>query len=235
MATADGTTHIAATPHCNARYVFLPEENEAKILELQAAVGETPRILSGCDFHLSYENIQEVLRDRARSTINHKNHLLVEFDFHFVPQSMRQVFFELLSAGIIPVITHPERNQVIQRHPQLLFDWVTAGCLTQITAQSLAGRFGPRAERLSKLLLEHNLVHVIASDAHNLDSRPPRLSGCFDHIKKEYGETLAEELFRKHPQAIVDGKDVVSPRSPIDFKKPRKRSWLSRILSPNRY
>ena len=168
-----------------------------------------------------------MLRDRARFTINHKNHLLVEFDSHFIPQSMRQVFFDLLSAGIIPVITHPERNKVIQRHPQLLFDWVTAGCLTQITAQSLAGRFGPRAERLSKLLLEHNLVHVIASDAHNLDSRPLRLSGCFDHIKNEYGEALAEELFRKHPQAIVAGKEVVPSRSPIDFKKPKKRTWLS--------
>ena len=235
MAAADGTTHIVATPHSNARYIFLPEENEAKIAELQAAAGDTPRILAGCDFHLSYENIQEALRNHAPFTINHKNHLLVEFDSQFISPGMRQVFFELLSAGIIPVITHPERNQVIQQNLQLLCDWVTAGCLTQITAQSLTGRFGSRAQRLSRRLLEHNLVHVIASDAHDLESRPPRLSECFDLIKKEYGETLADELFRKHPQAILEGNDVVPGRSPTDFQKPRKRTWFSRILFPNRY
>ncbi len=88
---------------------------------------------------------------------------------------------------------------------------------------------------MSRRLLEHNLVHVIASDAHDLDSRPPRLSGCFDLIKKEYGETLADELFRKHPKAILEGNDVVPGRSPTDFQKPRKRTWFSRILFPNRY
>ena len=130
MAATDGTTHIVATPHSNSQYIFLPEKNKEKIAELQSHVGDTPKILSGCDFHLSYENIQEALQNPVPFTINHKNYLLVEFDSYVIPQTIQQVFFELLSIGIIPVITHPERNQVIQRHPQLVFDWVNSGCLS---------------------------------------------------------------------------------------------------------
>jgi len=235
MAATDGTTHIVATPHSNSQYIFFPEKNKKKISELQSHVGDTPKILSGCDFHLSYENIQEALRNPVPFTINHKNYLLVEFDSYVIPQTIQQVFFELLSIGIIPVITHPERNQVIQRHPQLVFDWVNSGCLIQVTAQSLTGRFGSKARQFSRRLLEHNLVHVIASDAHNIDSRPPLLSQCFNIIKTEFGDTLVDELFRKHPQAILEGKDVILNQSPKNFQKTRKRNWFSRIFSKNRY
>lgn len=230
MAADDGITHMVASPHCNVRFPFDPETNKSKIAELQAAVGETPQILPGCDFHFSYENLRAVREDRNRFTINGRNHLLVEFDEMVIPRNIRQIFFELLSADIVPVITHPERNYFLQNHPEVLYDWVQAGCSVQITAQSVMGKFGPQAQKAARKLLEHHLVHAVASDAHNTTSRPPRLTPCHEEIRKKYGDRTAEELFRANPQAMIDGNDLPAGREPLDPRASKKR-WFSRLFS----
>jgi len=95
MAAEDGITHTVATPHCNYRYTFDPELNRQKAAELQAAVGDVPKILLGCDFHLSYENVQDLLNNRAHFTINGSSYVLVEFAEHFIPQQFEQVLYEV--------------------------------------------------------------------------------------------------------------------------------------------
>ena len=230
MAVKDGITHIVATPHCNFHYPFRPEENAKQITELQAAVGETPKLYLGCDFHLSYENIQSIHKDSRKFTINGKKYLLVEFEGHTIPQYMRQIFFEMISGGIIPIITHPDRNYVLCRHPEILYDWVNAGCLSQVTAQSLTVDFGKTAQKAAQVLMEHNLVHAIATDAHNLTSRPPRLFSCYQKVAEQHGESVAEELFHKNPQAILEGNDVVWSRQPIELRKPKRHNWFFRLL-----
>ena len=178
MAAADGVTHLVATPHCNYRYPFDPDVNQAKIRELEAAIGDVPKLLSGCDFHLSYENIQQLVDGGGRRfTINQTGYLLVELDEHFVPQQFDQVFYQIQVAGFTPILTHPERNPVCARRPELLSSWVTRGCLVQVTAQSYMGGFGQAAEHLAEVWLEHNLIHFFASDAHDDTHRPPLSRG----------------------------------------------------------
>ena len=176
--------------------------------QLSAAAGNLIQIHLGCDFHLSYENVQDALQNPSKYTINNKTHLMVELPDLVIPESARSILSRLRSAGIIPVITHPERNIQMQAKVDILKQWVDDGCLLQITAQSLLGRFGPEAERCCHALLSGKLVHFIASDAHDCQDRPPRLDIAYRHVAQHYGAALAERLFRINPASVLTGAAV---------------------------
>jgi protein-tyrosine phosphatase len=226
MAGDDGITHLVATPHCNYEFPFQPEVNEEKLRELQQAVGDRPQLLLGCDFHLSYDNIQRVIQDRGSFTINKSRYLLVELDDHFIPENMNQVFYDLQVAGLIPILTHPERNPVFHRKPEILYDWVGRGCLVQLTAKSYTGGFGERARRLCEMWLERNLVHFFASDAHDTKYRPPLLSVCYERLAAAKGESEAERIMRRNPEAIIQGRALPPSPAPL-APKAAKRRWFS--------
>jgi protein-tyrosine phosphatase len=154
IAAESGTTDIVATPHANARFTFDPELIDRKIAELQAAAGPVPRIHRGCDLHLTVENIQDALAQPAKYTINNKRYLLVEFSDAFIPDTMHEIFDRFQAAGLTPVVTHPERNVLLRAQIDRLRSWVEKGCLVQITAQSLLGRFGRTARRSADQLLQ---------------------------------------------------------------------------------
>ncbi|MGH9354137.1 MAG: tyrosine-protein phosphatase [Terriglobia bacterium] len=228
MAGGDGITHLVATPHCNFRYAFDAEANRRKAAEMQAAVGAVPRILLGCDFHLSYDNIRRLDNEGRDFAVNGTQYILVEFDEHFIVEQMDHVFYDIQVAGFTPVLTHPERNPVCRRKIQGVYNWVTHGCLVQITAQSYTGGFGSEAQRATEQLLDLNLVHVVASDAHDPVHRPPLLSRAYAKMAAERGQALADLLFQKNPETIIFGRPFPPgppPRSPERKKSGRK--WLS--------
>ncbi len=208
MAAEAGTTDIVATPHSNLQYRFDPEVVERKIAELADAAGTAPRIHYGCDFHLSFDAIQDALQHPGRYAINHKSYLLVEFSELLIASSSSEIFDRMLAAGVAPVITHPERNWLLQQQVDGLRQWVEKGCLLQVTAQSLLGRFGSRALEFSEQLIEQGLVHVVASDAHDCEHRPPVLSEAFRHIARRYGNDEADRLFVRNPWAILEGEPI---------------------------
>jgi protein-tyrosine phosphatase len=214
MAAADGITHIVCTPHANTRYNFDPAVNQQKLAELQSRLNGKITLGLGCDFHLSFENIDDALKNRTKYTINGKRYLLVEFPELAIPPTMTDVFYEFLVAGIQPVITHPERNLTIQKHPGRLDEWIERGCLVQITASSLFGRFGRLAESFSRTLLKQDKVHFIATDAHNLDSRPPRMKEAYNLVAKQYGPETAQRLCVTNPKAAFFGEDLPSQPEP---------------------
>jgi protein-tyrosine phosphatase len=228
IAAKDGTTHLVATPHCNYIYTFNPDVNRQKIAELQSAVGEAPKLLLGCDFHLSYDNIQKILETPSDFTINNSSYLLVEFPDQFIPEQLDRVFYEIQVAGLTPIITHPERNPVFARKSGLLYHWVTHGCLVQVTAQSYSGRFGRPALRLAEAWLERNLIHFFASDAHDVKYRPPMLSECYRKVADSQGEETAQRLLTKNPEAVIRGTPMPPHPPPIASSKPEpKRRWFS--------
>ena len=228
IAAADGITHQVATPHCNYEYNFNAEVNRAKLAELQAAVGESPQLLPGCDFHLSYDNLQLLVEDPKRFTINGTDYLLVEFGDQFIPEQMDRVFYEMQCTSVQPILTHPERNPVFQQHPDLLYHWVTRGCLVQVTAKSYTGGFGRRARHFSELWLSQNLVHFFASDAHDSQHRPPVLSECHQKVKETRGLEVADLLLKHNPQAVIEGRPLPPGLDPIGPSRGKKqRSWIS--------
>src|ERR1039458_3898613 len=146
QAAAAGTADIVASPHANQDYAFDPLVVERKIGELQAAVGDAPRIHYGCDFHLTLENIDDALRSPGKYSIDHRGYLLVEFSDFLIPKTTGQIFARMMHVGLRPIVTHPERNQLLQRRLPELEAWVAQGAHLQVTAQSFLGRFGKTAK-----------------------------------------------------------------------------------------
>lgn len=209
VARENGTTDIVASPHSNSEFTYRPELVDHKIRELTAAIGGSPRILRGCDFHLSVDNLDHLLDQPGTYTINGKQYLLVECpDFH-VGKHTETVLQRLVESEIVPVVTHPERNPVLQRNLKRVEEWVELGCLVQVTALSITGGFGRSASAACNKLLERSMVHVVASDAHDPKHRSPNLDTARKAIRSRYGDDAAEILFTESPRNIIEGLPVV--------------------------
>ncbi len=208
MAVRDGITHIVCTPHANDRFFYSREKNEALLAELRKRVTSDITFGLGCDFHLSYDNIQDALDFPGRYAINGRKYLLVEFAETSIPESTTDNMYELIVSKQRPIITHPERNPVLQKQPERLAAWIREGALVQVTAASFTGRFGRTAKATAEKLMRRNWVHFLATDAHNLESRPPVMSVGFEHVRNHYGQEAAERLCITNPRAVFDGLEL---------------------------
>lgn len=209
IAQEDGITHIVATPHINSgRFdnddVNIMEglallkkiiiENNLSIqvaaaCELRIDVGHMNRLKAGLIPHFSnYEGLKVIL---------------LEFPHSHIPPGSENFIKWLFSNGYKPIIAHPERNRDLLRQPSLLKSFISLGCLTQLTAGSITGQFGPEIESFSFQLLKENKVSVVASDAHNIKRRPPILSKAYKLVASEFGEKTATSLFIENPRAIT--------------------------------
>jgi len=203
-ALADGITHMVATPHANDRYHYDREYLQGLVARLQELVGENPRILLGCDFHLSYENLQDAFVNPTRYVIGNTHYMLVEFSNFSVPQNTTDTFLKLGDRGITPVITHPERNPILRESLQRVVEWAEQGCVVQMTGSALTGFWGDRTRRAAEWLLEHHAAHVLATDAHDPEKRVPILSAARDAAAEIVGEEIAEALVNGNPNAIIN-------------------------------
>jgi protein-tyrosine phosphatase len=227
LAAESGTTDIVATPHSDLRYQFDPDLVATRIAELQARMGDKINIHRGCDFHLFYDNIENCKSDRSRFTINGHRYLMVEFADSQIPKTIAGIFREMIQNDITPVITHPERNALLMKRVSDLVAWVRAGCLIQVTAQSFTGRFGKSAEEGARRLMKQNLVHFIASDAHDTEWRPPDMREPYRFISSEYGDHIAEKLFTIHPRMTLTGEylECQDPDEEFVQTKPWWKVW----------
>ena len=205
MAAADGIEHIVATPHANDRFRYDRAYLNGVLEELRSRVGSAPRLTLGCDFHLSLENMQDVLVQPKKYAIEDSHYLLVELSNYSVPSQVNEYFSQLGDKGIIPVITHPERNPILQQTPRRILEWVEMGCVVQMTANALTGSWGERAWRTAEWLLERDAVHVIATDAHDVKHRRPILSAARKEVAEVCGTEIADALVDGNPRAIISG------------------------------
>jgi len=213
MAVEHGTTDLVATPHANLRYRFEPARIAERIAQLREAAGGALRLYTGCDFHLNYENIQDAIDRPRKYTINQQSYLLVEFSELLIFKNTEEIFARLRDAGMTPVITHPERNGLLRQRTDMIAQWVEAGARVQVTAQSLTGGFGRRAQDFCRELLGRRLVHVIASDGHDCERRPPVMDQARAWVVKRYGEALAEALCVTNPGAALSGEAMRLPHA----------------------
>lgn len=213
QAAADGTTTIVATPHV-LRDGWLnedPRERDELILKLNTLLGGTPAILPGCEFFYSYDapELWEQGVDGPLTGLNRSAYLLLEFPGTLVPRDAENVIHELVVLGVTPVIAHPERNLEFARDPDLLARFVSQGAISQVTAASVTGELGRPPYATTQDLFRRGLVHVVASDAHNLVRRPPRLAAARERVRKDWGDEFERALFDDNPRAIVEGRDIV--------------------------
>ena len=208
VAAEDGVTHIVATPHCNDEFTYDRDRYTKMLGQLHNAGDGKLTFSLGCDFHFSYDNIRDALAHPQRYTIGGSHYLLVEFSDYGLPPSVKQDLFSLSSCGMVPIITHPERNQILLRRPDMVLDLAEQGCLVQVTANSFTGFWGNPSKKMAEWLLQREAVHVIASDAHDPEYRRPTLSEARTKIAKLAGEEIADALASHNPAAIVEGKSL---------------------------
>jgi len=226
MAAADGVTTIVGTPHQHDGVYNTPSATIlAKVELLNAALKQAQiplTILPGADVYIDV-NTQEKIANGEIMTINRtKRYFLLEFPSHTLPANIENMVFNLMLKNIVPVLTHPERIGEVQQHPNRIYDLVSLGVLSQITAMSLTGGFGRHAQKCAKLLVEHNLAHIIASDAHSIDSRPPILSKGVKEAAKIVGNDAAQAMVTTIPQRVISGQPVEDLEAPV----PIRRRWF---------
>jgi protein-tyrosine phosphatase len=240
IAAGEGITHVVCTPHASSRYAFEPEHNAERLAELRSALQEAGIRLHlglGCDFHLSYDNVQDALENPRRYTVNATEYLLVELPDYALPPTLQETLYQLRLGGMTPILTHPERNPSLQQNPERLAAWVNDGLLLQVTASSVLGEMGSGPKRLAHRLLADRWVHFLATDAHNATSRPPRMSAACDLVAGKYGAHYAQLLCTENPQSVFDGRPLPAqePRRNLDVDDPdadddRPRSLLRRLF-----
>jgi protein-tyrosine phosphatase len=227
IALADGIGTIIATPHQLGNYSDNSGETiRQRVTELQQRLDDehlSVRILPGADVRIEPNLVEEIQRGNVLTLADHGKHVLLELP-HEIYFPMEPVLDQLRRAGIRGILSHPERNRALLEQPQLVPALVDYGCLMQITADSLLGQFGSSARRMSEALLHKGCVHFVASDAHGVKARKPRLHAAFQRVTELVGVESATRLCHTNPQAVVDGLPVES----TPLKRPKQ--GIRRIL-----
>jgi protein-tyrosine phosphatase len=223
MAFEDGIRTIVATPHTlDGTYLNPLLSITRHVLSLQDAFntsGADLRLCVGADVHLCPGMAERIQRGEAATINNTGRYFLLELPPQTLPSGVKEEIFSLKIQGITPIITHPERHPAILRDMNLLYDFIRMGALSQLTAMSLTGEFGVPVQQCSQVLLKHRLVHVIASDAHSADRRPPILSRAVNEALELTGsESFAISLVKDVPAKILAGEPVEIPE-PVRVKR----------------
>jgi protein-tyrosine phosphatase len=205
VAADDGITHIVATPHVRETLhppAFL-KKYVTKFNEALQKLHVPVEILYGADVYAMLPP-KEVLR----YAINNTQYILIEFPYTHIPANAADIIFNFKLQGLIPIITHPERNPSVIRDPEKLFSLLARNVYVQITGDSLTGNFGHQIQECAFYLLKKGAVHFIASDAHSEIVRGPVLSEAAKVAEKIVGKENARMLVNDNPLAVILGKDI---------------------------
>ncbi|HZN10194.1 MAG TPA: CpsB/CapC family capsule biosynthesis tyrosine phosphatase [Blastocatellia bacterium] len=230
MAAADGIRTIVATPHMFDGVHETPDREtiRRRIAAVTEASGGCVEIVPGGEVRYSHEIFIEAQDPETRIKLNGTSYMLLEFAFQMVPPNIEMTIFQMLNAGITPVIAHPERNQRIQKDPEILARLIERGAFSQLDAGSLTKSFGPESYQTAKRLLAADMAHFIATDAHHKERRRPILSAAVAVAAELVGEDYARAMVEDNPAALVRDKALpVQPDPDLDSLLGKKKSWFA--------
>ena len=215
LAVADGITTMVATPHLFRRRsvdfheLLRPQDIRQAVERFNEHLAEENidlTVLPGCEVPLFPEIIKFFDEDRVLTINDGQCYICLEMPDSVIPPATEDIIFQLSSRGITPIITHPERNPIFYEMPQKLKRFVSLGCLAQITARSLTRGFGWGVSRFTKKLVKQGLVHIMATDAHSVGSRPPLMKEALKKLSKLVGESQAWDMVATTPERIIQAK-----------------------------
>ncbi|WP_018757168.1 tyrosine-protein phosphatase [Paenibacillus terrigena] len=209
-AVAEGIKTIIATPHhANGRYDNEANDVQRRVLQLnqRLAIEDIPlKVLPGQEIRV-YNQLIRDLEQRKVRTLDESSYMLIEFPTSKIPNDFSNLLHELRVLGITAIIAHPERNAEILKDLNVLEELIEQGALAQMTSHSLNGLFGAKIKDISLEMCERNLVHFIASDAHNLTKRGFELARAYETVSKQLGADYTI-YYQDNAQAILEARDI---------------------------
>lgn len=228
IAAAAGTTDLVGTPHASPEYRFDPQVVQERLRQVEAATGGILRLYSGCDFHLSYDNIEDALKNPRKYTINQNSYLLVEFSDMLIFRNTQEILTRLPGiAKMSPIITHPERNRLLRKRLDEMAEWCDAGALVQVTGGSLLGRFGNSALEFSRTFAGSTTGPFYCERRTQCGS-PSADDGC--GVRVAGGELLrnaGKNVVHREPTGGFDGSTGASPFCGTDSEVSQMVSGLA--------
>jgi len=227
----DGITEVICTPHILSKIDLNKENDLWSLYEELVEYAKKARI--SINIHMGSElYVTPDLKIEKKITTLAQNgkYFLAEFPMTSIPEFVPKLFFDLLLDGKTPIIAHPERNGGFLEKPQKAYEFVERGSLLQVTAGSLLGIFGKLVQKIAVQFMDANLVHVIATDAHNLSSRPLRLREAYLFVQEKWGIEKAKALFYENPKKLIEGQDINIGES-ISIEFSNKTSLKGKIKS----
>lgn len=214
LAVSAGITHLVCTPHIHSgRY-----SNDAASIKRSWQAFDRALKAAGVALQTGYAAEvrfgSELLTSIGDGSVpfigswEGRKVLLLEFSHAEIPFGAERMTQWLLDQGVMPIIAHPERNKGLMRQPARIKPFIQQGCLLQVTAGSVAGAFGEPARKLAHKLLREGAVHLLASDAHNLQHRPPDMRSGLRVAREIVGERQAKHLVLDTPWKIAQGQFV---------------------------
>ncbi|QPC47661.1 tyrosine-protein phosphatase [Mangrovibacillus cuniculi] len=210
QASKEGVRTIIATPHFDSRFRNTASEVKAAVEifnELLKQYDIPVSVLPGQEVHIGEELLENLDKEIILPITQLGHYMLVELPSSSVPFYTDQLLYDLSLKGIVPIIAHPERNAELIENPDKLYKLVKNGVLTQVTSASIAGKFGKKIQRFSESLIESNLTHFIASDAHNTSSRNFYWEKAWNTIDKKFGADY-HYLFSENAELLVANRNV---------------------------
>lgn len=211
-AVTNGVNKIIATPH-HKNGVYINESVAVislvnKLNQLLMEENIPLSVYPGSETQIYGDFIKELKEKQFLTLNNTKKYVLLELPFSDVPRYTEQLIFDIQMAGLIPIIAHPERNQEIRENPIKIYQLVTRGALTQITTSSLLGSFGKDIQKFAFEMVDNNLAHLIATDAHRpTGSRGFNLSDGYYQLNI-FGGTALEQQFKTNAKNVFEGRDL---------------------------
>lgn len=214
IAAAVGIDTIVATPHCNTRNELKNYRSQSltdRFRKVQAALDHYRipiRILPGAEV-LVRGDMAQLLRDNCFQTIAGSRYLLTEFYFDEPPEFMDHELARIASAGLIPVVAHPERYFAVNDDPEIVRRWHSRGYVIQINKGSLLGRLTEESYDCAYYFLTEHLADLVASDAHHYTSRTPDLGELCVRLEEQYSEDYIRLLTEQNPRRIIQDRPVL--------------------------
>ncbi len=209
LAALDGCTGMVATPH-QRRGSWWNDDLElldALRERIEREVGREIALYPGGEIHVDRRFLDDFLAAPGEACgvlpLARSRWLLLELDVDAMPRDTYELIHELAVSGWRPILAHPELIPWLADEPDLIARLVGLGATVQVTAMSLTGEFGRRAQTDVHRLFDDGLVHFVASDCHGVARRAPGLSRARRLVEARYGDELAETVFDRNPQAVV--------------------------------
>ena len=232
IAQEEGISKMIATPHYHPEFKYEKGEELKRISErFKKELKENNidiEIYLGNEIYFTYD-LMDKISELDFYCLNDSKYILIEFPPNNFPSNLCNIVYELKQQGYTPVLAHVERYMQIHEDTEIIYDCIKEGALIQVNSSSIIGKNGKEAERVSEILLNNNMIHFIATDAHSSTRRRPIIRETYDYIVRKYGEQKAEMLFIQNPYKVIEDKEI-SIESPRKYEKSNIKNGSYKII-----